>query len=58
MLDARDPLGTRSSELEELAKEKGVKLIFVLNKADLVPEDNLQGWLKYFKQQKLLAVSF
>ena len=58
VLDARDPAGTRSQELEEMAKEKGVKIIFLLNKSDLVPEDNLQAWLKHFKQQKLLAAPF
>lgn len=58
VLDARDPEGTRSSELEDLAKEKGVKIVFLLNKSDLVPDDNLQAWLKHFKSQKLLAVPF
>lgn len=37
VLDARDPAGTRSPELEEMAKEKGVKIVFLLNKSDLVP---------------------
>ena len=39
MLDARDPMGTRSSHIESfMKKEKQHKhLIFVLNKCDLVP---------------------
>lgn len=39
VLDARDPIGTRSRHIEEyLKKEKGYKqLFFVLNKCDLVP---------------------
>jgi len=39
VLDARDPQGTRSKHIEEyLCKEKPHKqLIFVLNKADLIP---------------------
>ena len=32
VLDARDPLETRSQFLEEYAKEKGKKVLFVLNK--------------------------
>jgi small GTP-binding protein len=41
VLDARDPMGTRSKEIEEHAKEKGVKIIFCINKVDLVPAENL-----------------
>lgn len=39
VLDARDPLGTRSKNIETyLKKEKPWKhLIFVLNKCDLIP---------------------
>lgn len=39
MLDARDPMGTRSKSIETyLKKEKPWKhLIFVLNKCDLIP---------------------
>lgn len=39
VLDARDPMGTRSKHIEQyLKKEKAYKhLIFVLNKCDLVP---------------------
>ena len=39
MLDARDPLGTRSKQIEQfLKKEKSHKhLLFLLNKCDLVP---------------------
>ena len=39
VLDARDPMGTRSSHIESFMKrEKTHKhLIFVLNKCDLVP---------------------
>ena len=39
VLDARDPMGTRSKHIEDyLKREKKHKhLIFVLNKVDLVP---------------------
>lgn len=42
VLDARDPLGTRCESVEKyLAKEKrGKKVIYILNKVDLVP-----GWV-------------
>lgn len=42
VLDARDPLGTRCESVEAyLAKEKrGKKVVYVLNKVDLVP-----GWV-------------
>jgi len=47
VLDARDPLGTRSSLVEEyLRKEKPHKhLLFVLNKVDLVPTWVTQKWV-------------
>ncbi|KAL3282256.1 hypothetical protein HHI36_005447 [Cryptolaemus montrouzieri] len=47
VLDARDPMGTRSSYLEKfLKKEKPHKhLIFILNKVDLVPTWVTQRWV-------------
>jgi len=47
VLDARDPLGTRSYHVEKfLAKEKPHKhLVFVLNKVDLVPVWVTQKWI-------------
>ncbi len=44
VLDARDPELTRNKELEEKVKSKGKKLIYVLNKADLVPKEILEKW--------------
>ncbi|XP_062400451.1 guanine nucleotide-binding protein-like 3 [Sardina pilchardus] len=51
VLDARDPLGCRCPELEEavLKHEGKKKLMFVLNKIDLVPKDNLKKWLEYLQ---------
>mmetsp|Transcript_28760 Transcript_28760/g.51169 ORF Transcript_28760/g.51169 Transcript_28760/m.51169 type:complete len:419 (-) Transcript_28760:1099-2355(-) len=45
VLDARDPEGTRSEELERKVLSYGNKrLILVLNKIDLVKPDVLQAW--------------
>ena len=47
VLDARDPLGTRSRQIETyMKKEKSTKhLIFVLNKIDLVPTWATKKWI-------------
>lgn len=53
VLDARDPEGTRSKEVEEMvmAADKGSKrMIFVLNKIDLVPPPVLRSWLVHLRR--------
>jgi nuclear GTP-binding protein len=48
VLDARDPIGTRSKEVEQLimsADGGSKRLIFILNKIDLVPPPVLRQWL-------------
>lgn len=59
VVDARDPLGTRCKQVEEAVQlAKGSKrLVIVLNKADLVPRENLDAWLKYLRKS-LPAVAF
>lgn len=42
VVDARIPLETRNSVVEELSRERNKSLIVVLNKVDLVPRDFLQ----------------
>ncbi|XP_033013387.1 nucleolar GTP-binding protein 2 [Lacerta agilis] len=53
VLDARDPLGTRSPHVETyLKKEKPWKhLIFVLNKCDLVPTWATKRWVAILSQE-------
>ncbi|KAM6979737.1 guanine nucleotide-binding protein-like 3 [Aplochiton taeniatus] len=53
VLDARDPLGCRCPQLEEavLQREGNKKLVFLLNKIDLVPKENLEKWLWCLQQQ-------
>nr|CAD7445190.1 unnamed protein product [Timema bartmani] len=59
VVDARDPLGTRCKQVEEAVLEAATnkRLVLVLNKADLVPRDNMEGWLRYLRGS-LPAVPF
>jgi nuclear GTP-binding protein len=53
VLDARDPEGTRSQEVERqiMAAENGSKrLILILNKIDLIPPHVLKAWLKHLRR--------
>ncbi|KAI0288760.1 P-loop containing nucleoside triphosphate hydrolase protein [Russula brevipes] len=52
VLDARDPAGCRSRLVEEEVRRReaeGKRLVFVLNKIDLVPCENAQAWLKHLR---------
>merc|ERR1712110_463448 len=53
VLDARDPLGTRSDYIEQyMKKEKAHKhLVFILNKVDLVPTWVTQKWVAILSQE-------
>lgn len=51
VLDARDPMGSRSITSENLLlSHPGKKLLLVLTKIDLVPKATLQAWLVHLRQ--------
>lgn len=50
ILDARDPVNSRSIAVEKMALEAGKKVVLVLNKIDLVPREVWEGWVAYFKK--------
>jgi len=51
VLDARDPIGTRTTSVEQMIAAQNKKVILVLNKIDLVPREIAQGWLKYLRNE-------
>jgi len=56
VLDARDPLGCRCKELETRvasmkAANNSKKLIFLLNKIDLIPPKNICKWVQYLRRE-------
>ncbi len=57
ILDSRDPLGTRSLELEMLVKDLGRTLLLVLNKTDLVPRNVISRWTKHFESKGYVVFS-
>ena len=58
VLDARDPLGTRCRQMEEAVRAFPHKrVVLLLNKADLVPRDNIAKWIKYLRRE-LPAIAF
>ncbi|KAF9952227.1 Guanine nucleotide-binding protein-like 3 [Mortierella alpina] len=53
VLDARDPLGCRTKQIERLIMDAGTdkRIILVLNKIDLAPRENVESWLKYLRHE-------
>ncbi|CAC9533642.1 putative ras-like small GTPases [Leishmania infantum JPCM5] len=64
VLDARDPLGCRLTQLEKNIRstygEERKKMVVVLNKVDLLPsKEVLDAWIHYFEQQEqLMCIPF
>ncbi|KAJ9436479.1 Guanine nucleotide-binding protein-like 3-like protein [Diplonema papillatum] len=61
VLDARDPLGCRLSDVEKTIDSQyaGKKhFVLVLNKVDLVPKENVIKWLDYFRVEGIPIVAF
>jgi len=52
VVDARDPWGTRVLKVERLAEELGKPLVIVINKADLVPKEVLDKWVRVLRREK------
>ena len=51
VLDARDPEGCRSQEIEQEALKQNKKVLLILNKIDLVPPQNARMWQKYLRSE-------
>lgn len=51
VLDARDPLGCRCARIERqvLAAGAGKRLVLILNKVDLVPQEVVAKWLAFLR---------
>ncbi|KAL2488142.1 Guanine nucleotide-binding protein-like NSN1 [Forsythia ovata] len=59
VLDARDPLGSRCVDMENMVRKAGPEkhLVLLLNKIDLVPREAVEKWLKYLREE-LPTVAF
>ncbi len=53
VVDARAPDVTRHVRLEEMTSQAGKRLLVVLNKSDLVPEEVLWGWVDALRAEGL-----
>jgi nuclear GTP-binding protein len=53
VLDARDPIGCRTTHIERMIMDSGIqkRIILVLNKIDLVPRDVADKWIKYLRRE-------
>ncbi|KAI5192586.1 nuclear GTP-binding protein [Nematocida minor] len=49
VLDARDPIGSRAPEVESIILSHNKKLVYILNKIDLVDRENWGSWLAYLR---------
>eukprot|EP00013_Stygamoeba_regulata_P029107 CAMPEP_0177656746 /NCGR_PEP_ID=MMETSP0447-20121125/15760_1 /TAXON_ID=0 /ORGANISM="Stygamoeba regulata, Strain BSH-02190019" /LENGTH=609 /DNA_ID=CAMNT_0019160943 /DNA_START=247 /DNA_END=2076 /DNA_ORIENTATION=- len=53
VLDARDPIGCRCTDVEDyiMRRDPNKRIVLVVNKIDLVPKDVAMQWLKYLRTQ-------
>ncbi|KAH9853944.1 hypothetical protein C2E23DRAFT_727751 [Lenzites betulinus] len=51
VLDARDPMSARSVHLEEVAREGGKRVLFVLNKVDACPREAVEAWATTLRKE-------
>ncbi|ESQ41130.1 hypothetical protein EUTSA_v10014729mg [Eutrema salsugineum] len=53
VLDARDPLGSRCTDMERMVMQAGPNkhLVLLLNKIDLVLREAAEKWLKYLREE-------
>ena len=52
VLDARDPMGCRSTNLENYILKRGKRIILVLNKCDLIPHvEVIHGWVAFLRRE-------
>lgn len=54
VLDARDPHGTRSVDVERFVLKRGSgekRVILILNKIDLIPKESAEKWLRYMREE-------
>ncbi len=51
VVDARDPMATRTREVERLANDLGKPLVIVINKSDLVPREVMERWRKVLSKE-------
>jgi large subunit GTPase 1 len=60
VVDSRNPLLFRSEDLEKYVKEtdENKENILLLNKADLLTENQRMTWAEYFKTQKVQVAFF
>ncbi|KIO30960.1 hypothetical protein M407DRAFT_20083, partial [Tulasnella calospora MUT 4182] len=49
VLDSRDPLSYRVPSFEKTLADRGKKLVFVLNKTELVPREAVSAWLSHLR---------
>jgi len=56
VLDARDPISTRSRKLERMVEKENKKLILVLNKCDLIPRHVAEKWKRIFSGEGYTTV--